>query len=185
MTPDASRRAFYLPGTLLLSACAAVTSGACGTSAASSGDDYSVRDSAGVTIVEAGRPTGMWRLSAEPEVRIGMVDGEQPYLFDDVSFAGRLEDGGVVVANGGDVEIRYFGSDGRHRATLGRVGQGPGEFIAFGNVTMGPGDTLWIRDSRNPRITVVSPREEMARFYPVSSLDRGSGLRLVGPVGCA
>ena len=58
-----------------------------------------VRDSAGITIVETNAPLTTWRLSPEPELKIGVIDGDDVYQFSSVAFAGRLRNGSVVVAD--------------------------------------------------------------------------------------
>lgn len=81
-----------------------------------------VRDSAGITIVEnsapAWRPGEGWRIAAEPEVEIGVLEGEAPYQLYRVRDAVRLPDGRIVIANGGSNELRYFAPDGRWLGTV-------------------------------------------------------------------
>lgn len=91
-----------------------------------------VRDSAGVEIVENERPPDGsrlgWRIGSAPSVSIGQVEGEDPYLFHFVVGATRLDDGRILVADAGSAEIRVFDSSGIHLATWGGRGEGPGEF---------------------------------------------------------
>jgi hypothetical protein len=92
------------------------------------------RDSAGVRIVTSyeprWRPGEEWTVSAEPVLRIGMVDGPQAYLFDRIEGVTRLSDGTIVVLNSGDGQVRYFAPDGKHLRSVGREGRGPGEMRA-------------------------------------------------------
>jgi len=97
-----------------------------------------VRDSAGITIVENAAPVWepgeSWRLSDEPHVRIGAVEGDPEYLLLDVRSALRLADGTIVISNSGTEEIRFFDARGRYLRTAGGKGGGPGEF----------GNLIWI-----------------------------------------
>ncbi len=90
-----------------------------------------VRDSAGVEIVENERPPDGsrlgWRIGAAPSVSIGRLEGEEPYLFHFAVGASRLDDGRIVVADAGSSEIRAFDASGVHLATWGGRGEGPGE----------------------------------------------------------
>ncbi len=93
------------------------------------------------------------------EVRVGSVDDP------DVGFS-RIEgvevgdDGTVYVLEGQVPEIRVFAPDGRRLRTVGRPGEGPGEFRSpreFGLL----GDTLWVNDWRNRRISWFGPDGEL------------------------
>ena len=71
-----------------------------------------VRDSAGVEIVVSHRrgwDTPMtWRVNAQPTLEIGKVTGEPGYEFDQIAGLVRLDDGRIVVADGGSSEVRFF-----------------------------------------------------------------------------
>jgi hypothetical protein len=92
----------------------------------------SVRDSAGVRIVESHAPqwmdAGAWRISSEPQLRIGLSEGAPEYLFSRVAGATRLPDGTIVVGDGQSNQLRYFDPEGRFLSAVGGSGQGPGEF---------------------------------------------------------
>jgi hypothetical protein len=100
---------------------------------------YTVRDSAGLRIVESAQPTWgvgeAWTVTAEPVLHIGVADGgAEEYRF--TAIAGlaqhggtwQLEDGTIVAADFGSRQIRRYASDGTFTHGWGRRGQGPGEF---------------------------------------------------------
>ena len=91
-----------------------------------------VRDSAGITIVEndVTRPAWSepWVLSEDPVLRIGAVEGDSSQLLYQVTDAHVLPDGRVLVANSGAAEVRVYDETGQLLRTLGRRGEGPGEF---------------------------------------------------------
>ena len=105
-----------------------------------------VRDSAGIRIVEnAAPPEGSrlgWTISPEPTVTIGVAEGEEPYMLYGAIDAARLDDGRIVVANIGTNELRVFGAAGTHLATWGGRGEGPGEFRSLWRVEPWPGDSI-------------------------------------------
>ena len=91
-----------------------------------------VRDSAGVRIVESAAPAWPdghgWSVGAAPVVEIGAGVTEGEMLFR-VNGALRLENGTIVVANAGSQELKYFGPDGALLTVAGGEGEGPGEFM--------------------------------------------------------
>ena len=66
-----------------------------------------------------------------------------------------LSDGRIVVANSGTREIRTFSTAGAHLATVGREGDGPGEYRGFSNLDRLGGDTLGVISGS--RLTVLGP----------------------------
>jgi hypothetical protein len=146
-----------------------------------------VRDSAGVRIVEiderAWADAPRWALGSEPFLSIGLVDGPEAYQFDRVTAALRLEDGTVVVANGGSREIRFYDRAGKHFRSVGRSGAGPGEYGFPVLLTRYPGDSLLVWDSDHVRGTLLDREGVFGRTiprpqgngYPVVRGDFGDG----------
>lgn len=130
---------------------------ACGEapSDGSAGPGVAVRDSAGIRVVENGRPAEGsrlgWRIGPEPAVSIGAQEGEEPYLLHWVSGATKLPDGRIVVANGGTNEVRVFDPAGQHLETWGGAGEGPGEFLGLSQIARWRGDSLvaWYSQGRS------------------------------------
>lgn len=94
-----------------------------------------------------------WTVAAEPVLRIGEQDGDPAYLFDRIGTVRLLDDGGVVVADRGHAEIRVYDTGGRHVASMGRRGQGPGEFDAISYLGVLPPDTILAYDGFLHRTT--------------------------------
>lgn len=53
--------------------------------------------------------------------------------------------------------IPVFGPEGRHLTTIGREGQGPGEFRNVSDIVIGEGDTLYAFDQMNGTLSVFDP----------------------------
>jgi hypothetical protein len=107
------------------------------------------RDSAGVHIVEnpvalADRP--LWTVAPEPAVEIGTLEGDEAYQLSGVNGLARLSGGRIVVANNASHEIRFFDAAGTHLRSVGREGEGPGEFRGLGLLRVLPGDTIAVHD---------------------------------------
>jgi hypothetical protein len=152
--------------------------------------EATVRDSAGVTIVENAPRDQMgslpWTLGAVPMLRIGELEGDEPYQLFRVRDAHRLPDGRIVIADGGSQEIRLFAPDGGHLDSWGGQGEGPGEFTALMQVDLWRGDSLIAWDGRARRLSVFAedgslgrtltlhPREGLTSFAEVHVLRGGS-----------
>lgn len=121
----------------------------------------SVRDSAGVMIVENSGDGAVWEggqawaVADEPILDIGTLEGEEPYQLFQVSGAVRLPDGRIVVANSGTSELRFFDRSGRYAMSVGRKGSGPGEFEGLGTVGV-IGDSIAAFDWNLRRISTFA-----------------------------
>ena len=104
-----------------------------------------------------------WTVGPKPTVRIGEVDAEEHYMFSQVASAVRLSNGKIVVANGASNEIRVYDATGKHAATYGRTGGGPGEFQSLRALWLFPGDSIMAMDSRNGRMTLFGPTMQIVR----------------------
>ena len=119
-----------------------------------------VRDATDTIVIENRRPPPdsrlPWRISAEPLLSIGRVAGGGPYQLHWVMDATRLPDGRIVIANTGSSELRVFNPDGSHATTLGRRGEGPGEFASNAPtvVALWPGDSIAAPNGRRGRLSI-------------------------------
>ena len=154
---------FHLPSALILGI-------ACATDESRS--DVTVRDSAGVRIVESSRPvwdsTTRWQVSLTPTLSIGTVDGAADYQFTRIVGATRFEDATIAVGDAGSMSIRFFDENGRLVRTVGRMGNGPGEFRTLQSLRRAD-DSLDVFDRRVNRITVFDRRGALVRTFQVPS----------------
>lgn len=140
-----------------------------------------VRDSAGISIVENPAPTAdgpiAYHLSAQPTLVLGSdADADDPLYR--VRGARRLADGGMVVANSGASQLRYYAANGTLRRTVGTKGSGPGEFQTLAWIDLLPGDSVITFDGPNRRYTVFDSAGTVARSYQPAprSLPRPFGI---------
>src|SRR5690606_34546667 len=94
----------------------------------------------GLPVAQPERQLG-WTVSSTPVLEVGN-DGSG--LFGTVSAATRTDDGTWFVADRSMNSIVALGSDGSLRATIGREGDGPGEFRLIG--------TLYVDRAGNLRV---------------------------------
>ena len=99
---------------------------------------------------------GTWTVSRDVLVSIGSVSDDSLYELRGAESAIRLSNGDIVIANRGSWQLRWYDSRGHHLRSIGRRGQGPGEFRAL-YVFEGPGDTVLVHDNVNRRTSRFSP----------------------------
>jgi hypothetical protein len=137
-----------------------------------------VSDSAGVQIVDNTEylwPDGQgWRLSEQPLLDIGVLEGEPAYQLFEVVDSRRLSDGRIAIANSGSSEIRFFDADGKYLYSAGRKGGGPGEFESMLSMKLMQGDSLLVFDWRNQRASLLDAD---------GNLTRATQFRFLGAMG--
>jgi hypothetical protein len=116
-----------------------------------------VWDSAGVSIVEW--PSDVleveapFRLADEPVFSVGTLDGPEELRFTSVVAGRRLPDGGFIVIDDREtLPVRVFSEDGRFRMSIGRRGEGPGEFGRPTRVATDPAGGVLVWDSGHRRL---------------------------------
>lgn len=128
---------------------------------------YSVRESAGIRIVESASPAPGsrlgWRIGAGAKVSIGALVAAEEYQLYEVGDATRLADGRIVVANGGSNELLVFDADGNYLAGWAGQGEGPGEFRTLALVHPWAGDSLVAADSEQGRVSIFDLEGEHGR----------------------
>ena len=95
-----------------------------------------------------------WTLASSPELRIGAGDAQGG--LHQVMSAVRLRDGSIAIANAGTSQVRIAAPDGRTLRSLGREGDGPGEFRVPAWIGA-RGDTLLVADMLASRVSRFAP----------------------------
>lgn len=120
-----------------------------------------------------------WLVGADPAVVLGSLgSGPESSLYI-VNGAVRLSDGRMVVANAGTSELRVFSPEGRHLTSIGREGDGPGEFRRITSLQRGPNDSLFAFDLFTQRLIVFSGdgrRARTATFHGTDGMTGSDGL---------
>ena len=120
----------------------------------------------GVTFVK-NPEEGLWDLKGEPNVaifkerQIGELDGPEEFLFVYITDVAVNSKGDFYVADRQLNEVKKFNKDGEYLLTIGRFGQGPGEFQSPSIVSVNNHNELIVFDNRVGRISVFSDSGEL------------------------
>ena len=84
-------------------------------------------------------------LRAEIDLVIGVIEGEQEYLFENIAGLTRDADGRIYVGDRGGRDVRVYGPDGRYLFQVTGPGEGPGE-LRWGvcGLAFDPAGLLWV-----------------------------------------
>jgi hypothetical protein len=81
---------------------------------------------------------------------------------------GRMSSGEFLMAAPvGGGEILVYADSGPSIRSIGRRGQGPGEFGMRMRLVVGPGDTIYVLDEQNARLQILTSSGESVRSFPL------------------
>ncbi|MDE2678767.1 MAG: hypothetical protein OXI76_12780 [Gemmatimonadota bacterium] len=164
-------------------ACVAFCRPAVGVSQAA-GPGAVVTDSADVRIITStGGDAICARVAGEPALTIGVVDGPDALMFQRIVSVARDGEGRLVVADAGWGEIRVFDAGGEHVLTIGREGEGPGEFQNLSGAWPGSGGNIFAVDGWQLRITEFGPVGEIESVTRIEGVEVPIFFRFWGPGG--
>jgi hypothetical protein len=125
-----------------------------------------VSDSAGVRVTttrQQDAPAAVWKLAATPVFDLGAASGSVEYELDGIRGGLILPDGSIVVVNGGTNQLRFYDAAGRHVRSIGKKGEGPGEFSYLELAGRVAGDSLLAWDRDRLRFTVFDAEGRTGR----------------------
>ncbi len=103
---------------------------------------------------------GLWgktpRTSLELVRKIGDIDTEdEHFAFNYPSDVAVDKEGNIYVLDASNARVQKFGPDGKYLATIGRKGQGPGEFIFPDTISFDKDGNLVVADSAQNRVHIL------------------------------
>lgn len=127
-----------------------------------------------------GQGADVWTVSSRPTLIVGLDVDTPEAALRLVNGAVRLPDGSVLVANGGvSPRLPVFSPTGAYVRSIGRQGDGPGEYRWITSIQSGAGDSIFIFDAGQQRMTVVLPDGSVAGTTEstIDPLTVGAGLQ--------
>lgn len=126
---------------------------------------------AAALLVGCGRSTGeadsAWTVEEGAlalEETLRLTEGEDFYIGEIYDVAVR-EDGRIYVADGQAGHVKVFAADGTLLRTIGRQGEGPGEFRYPSRLELASGDSLYVMDARG--VSVFSSEGDFEYAFSV------------------
>lgn len=115
-------------------------------------------DTLGDTVVVRTLRGSVWGDTArlESEMSIGVLEGDDPYMFGDVRSIAVRPNGEILVLDRQIPALRRFSPAGLYLGDIGREGGGPGEYKRPETVNVLPDGRIVVRDPGNARISVWS-----------------------------
>lgn len=129
------------------------------------------RDTTGDTVAVRIVSGSIWKSAGhlEEELRIGAAEGDEEYVFGDIVELTPDASGGVYVFDRQVPALRHYNGQGRFVETLGRKGDGPGEYRAIVGMAMTPDGRLVVHDAQNRRVTFYAPDGIPNAQWPANS----------------
>jgi hypothetical protein len=112
-----------------------------------------------------------WAVDPNPILDIPALSGSGGVAFTYPAGGVRLADGGLLIADRGENTIRVFDAGGKQERSLGRPGDGPGEFRSMVWTRRCGGDSLLIWDLARRQATVVGSTAASLRQFAVPTGD--------------
>lgn len=102
---------------------------------------------------------------------IGIEIGDSNYVFGQIAAVEWTPDGSIAVLDLKKCIVQIYGSDGSYRATIGRQGSGPGEFLMPSAITFRESDgSLAVADAMAAKIQTFDSTGaligEISGFFP-------------------
>jgi sugar lactone lactonase YvrE len=130
---------------------------------------------------------GLWgkspKVSLELVRKIGDIDTEDENVaFNYPTDITVDKEGNIYVLDSGNTRIQKFGPDGKYLATIGRKGQGPGEFISPSSLDFDKDGNLVVTDTAQSRLHVIIGGGQDVKSIVLKD-ERLYGLRCLGSSG--
>ena len=121
-------------------------------------------------LVRSSGPGAWGSVRLVEDLRIGLLEGEDPYTFGLIQGIAAGPDGSIWVVEYRPARIRIYDSNGRFVRNVGREGEGPGEYRQIIAVQPMPHGGIAILDGRVGRITVYDATGDLltSHRFPIS-----------------
>ncbi len=105
-----------------------------------------------------------WQLEG-PILAIG-AEGDPHYEFNSVIAGHVLDDGELIIVDGGSKQVRRYNAQGKFINSIGKMGEGPGEFRYLVDAYIADDGTTYVPDYMLRRVTKISRAGKVAGTWP-------------------
>jgi len=141
--------------------------------------------SAAAEMPQGARPDTVVRAAQQPrhpgvatlieELSIGVADGAEEYMLGEVADIALARDGSLYVFDRQVPAIRHYDPQGKFLRTIGRRGEGPGEYRSASGLATMPDGRLLLWDTGNWRINVYSSKGDvLTQWTTLSGMSGGA-----------
>lgn len=106
----------------------------------------------------------------EEDLTIGVEEGDENYMFGSLVVMNTDDEGNFYVTNGDRNTVKKYDSNGKFLQSIGRPGQGPGEFQNISEVRFDIEGNIYLNDVKNQRISFLSKDGNYIRGIKVPSV---------------
>ncbi|MDH5467898.1 MAG: 6-bladed beta-propeller [Candidatus Aminicenantes bacterium] len=119
-----------------------------------------IKEVDGVTIVMNPREplNPELRIIFEEDLTIGVEDGVENYMFGNQVFMNTDDEGNIYVTDWDRKSVRKYDPNGNFLQSIGRPGQGPGEFQDISEVRFDSEGNIYLNDVKSQRISFLSKK---------------------------
>ena len=112
----------------------------------------------GVTVVKNPREplNPELKIIFEEDLIIGANEGDENYMFGSQVFVNTDDEGNIYVTDRDRKTLKKYGSNGNFLHSIGRPGQGPGEFQEISEVKFDSEGNIYLNDVKSQRISFLS-----------------------------
>lgn len=122
------------------------------------------------TVVVRANGPAVWRNPRlVEELRIGVLDGDERYVFGRVSYVEEMADGSVWIVDAQGPRVRIYDRSGLYVRDVYRPGGGPGEIRGVMGIDRTPDGHVAIWDLPNHRVSLYRPNGEYVTAFEAKS----------------
>jgi sugar lactone lactonase YvrE len=138
----------------------------------------------GAAVVHNTGP-GKWgktpAVALQPVRVLGDVDSDDEAIAFHMPSGLAIDDQGrLYVLDSGNHRVQVFSPEGKYLKTIGRKGQGPGEFFMPSSIGLGPKGALFVGERQAARIQEIGPDGKLGRTIKLTEGAAGDALVLPG-----
>jgi hypothetical protein len=111
-----------------------------------------------------------------PTRRFSTPQVEYAEPFSDIGSVRELRDGRVIVVDARELTVKLIDFRARTETTIGRSGEGPGEYRWPTRLFALPGDSTLLQDAATDRLMIIQPDGKTGAFFDPNRTESDSGL---------